>query len=44
MNLSSACVKKQQFRFEIVLKEDFLRMYLDPYYDVLQRGLGTIEE
>ena len=29
-----SCIKQEQFHFEIILKDDFLSMYLDPYYDV----------
>ena len=38
------CVKQEQFHFEIVLNEDFLQMYLDPYYDVYQSALSTEDE
>ncbi len=38
------CVKLEQFHFEIVLKDDFLQMYLDPYYDVYQSALSTEDE
>ena len=38
------CVKVEQFYFEIVIKDDFLPMYLDPYYDVYQSALSTNEE
>ena len=34
----------EQFHFEIVLKDDFLPMYLDPYYDVYQSALSTNDE
>lgn len=30
----TACIKTESFYFEIVLKEDFLHVYLDPYYDI----------
>ena len=33
-HIATACVKSEQFHFEIVLKDDFLQFYLDPYYDV----------
>lgn len=27
-------LRQEQYRFEIVLKDDFLDLYLDPYYDL----------
>ena len=32
--IHASCQKKSQFNFEIILKEDFLDLYLNPYYDV----------
>lgn len=43
-HIHTACIKKESFFFEIVLKDDFLSLYLDPYYDVEQCALGKGEE
>lgn len=32
--LHASCEKKCQYNFEIILKQDFLDIYLDPYYDI----------
>ena len=36
-----APIKQEQFYFEVVLKEDFLSIYLDPYYDIYQSALSS---
>lgn len=41
LEIHTSCTKKEQFHFEIVLKDDFLSIYLDPYYDVQQLALGS---
>ncbi|CDW78900.1 UNKNOWN [Stylonychia lemnae] len=33
--IHASCEKKCQYNFEIVLKQDFLDLYLDPYYDIV---------
>ena len=40
-SIHTSCSKKEHFTFEIVLKHDYLSLYLDPMYDLLQVGLGT---
>jgi hypothetical protein len=44
VELHTACIRKEHFYFEIVLKEDFLPIYLDPYYDIQQLSLGSENE